>query len=82
MFFFELGRAPASQGRHITGFASLGASHASPLHAPHAKTSHPMENLVSHRVRGFYASLSVSPTYFSITNLPLANNLPSALTRR
>ena len=25
-------------GRHITGFASLGASHASPLHAPHAKT--------------------------------------------
>jgi hypothetical protein len=33
-----LGRAPASQGRHITGFASLGASHASPLHAAHAKT--------------------------------------------
>ena len=32
-----LGRAPASQGRSITGFASLGASHASPLHAPHAK---------------------------------------------
>jgi hypothetical protein len=32
------GRAPASQGRCITGFASLGASHASPLHTPHAKT--------------------------------------------
>ena len=31
-----LGRAPASQGRHIPGFASLGASHASPLHAAHA----------------------------------------------
>ena len=35
------GRAPASQGRCITGFASLGASlgasHASPLHTPHAK---------------------------------------------
>jgi hypothetical protein len=25
-------------GRHIPGFASLGASHASPLHAAHAKT--------------------------------------------
>jgi hypothetical protein len=35
---FLLGRAPASQGRHIPGFASLGASHASPLHAAHAKT--------------------------------------------
>ena len=32
------GRAPASQGRHLTGFASLGASHASPLQAAHAKT--------------------------------------------
>jgi hypothetical protein len=32
-----LGRAPASQGRHLTGFASLGASHASPLQAAHAK---------------------------------------------
>jgi cytochrome c6 len=33
------GRAPASQGRCIPGFASLGASHASPLHTPHAKPS-------------------------------------------
>jgi hypothetical protein len=37
-FFIYLGRAPASQGRHLTGFASLGASHASPLQAAHAKT--------------------------------------------
>ena len=35
----KLGRAPT--GRHLTGFASLGASHASPLQAAHAppKTS-------------------------------------------
>jgi hypothetical protein len=32
-------------GRHIPGFASLGASHASPLHAPHAKTCSPMAGL-------------------------------------
>ena len=35
--FFSFGRAPATQGRHIPGFASLGATHASPLHAPHAR---------------------------------------------
>jgi hypothetical protein len=35
---YKLWRTPATQGRHIPGFASLGASHASPLHAPHAKT--------------------------------------------
>ena len=42
------GRAPASQGRHIPGFASLGASHASPLHAPHAKTHIPMAKTTNH----------------------------------
>jgi hypothetical protein len=44
-FFTYLGRAPASQGRHLTGFASLGASHASPLQAAHAKPTYTSINV-------------------------------------
>ena len=35
-------------GRHITGFASLGASHASPLHVPHANPHVPRLKTTNH----------------------------------